>query len=303
MSSGLPHQGDASAPDAEARAQVVVLRDVVMQGQVALARPRGRDGQQVPAQSSSPGLVSVPSSRNPGPGASLQGMQAPAPADSTGSAPDAWADLARVEEEARQRGHEEGFAKGSIEGRARGDEEARQLAAQAAEKAARELEDHAERMTRELKQQAQAGYQARVQVLDGLIATLPQKVDARLAAAEDDMLALCFEVVCRTLGDSVARPEAVRAQLAQAMDRLRSRKLVAIHMHPDDLAMLQNGQSLSQGLLGGADIQWVASADVALGGCILQSPEGGLDARFETQLAALRELLLQTRAAARTVEA
>ncbi|MDP9992361.1 flagellar assembly protein FliH [Variovorax boronicumulans] len=303
MNTGLPRQGDASAPDAEVRAQAVVLRDVVMQGQVALARPRGRDGQQVPVQPSSPGLVSVLSSRNTKPGTPVQGAEAPVQTGSTGSAPDAWADLARVEEEARQRGYEEGFAKGNIEGRARGDEESRQLAAQAAEKASRELEDHAERMTRELKQQAQAGYQARVQVLDGLVAALPPKIEARLAAAEDDMLALCFEVVCRTLGNSAAQPEALRAQLARAMDSLRSRKLVAIHMHPDDLAMLQKGQGLSQALLGGNDVQWVASADVALGGCILQSPEGGLDARFETQLAALRELLLQTRAAARAAEA
>lgn len=311
MNPRLPHQGDAAAPDAELRAQVVVLRDVVMQGQVALARPRGRDnqgtgGQQVPAQLSTPGLVSVQSSRKPKPDAPTQGMEASTPTGSPGSAPDAWADLARVEEEARQRGYEEGFAKGSIEGRARGDEESRLLAAQAAEKASRDLEAHAERMTRELKQQAQAGYQARVQVLDGLIEALPPRIEARLAAAEDDMLALCFEVICRTLGEGVMHPEAVRAQLAQAMDRLRSRKLVAIHMHPDDLAVLQKGQGLTQGLqggLGGADVQWVASADVALGGCILQSPEGGLDARFETQLAALRELLLKTRAAARAVEA
>lgn len=302
MNPRLPDQGDAAAPNAESHAQAVVLRDVVMQGQVALARPRGRDshGAERPQGGT---LLSVQSSRNPQPGVLAPEMDVSIPIGSQGSAPDAWADLARVEEEARQRGYEEGFAKGSIDGRARGDEESRLLAAQAAEKASRDLEDHAERMTRELQQQAQASYQARVQVLDGLIAALPPQIEARLAAAEDDMLALCFEVVCRTLGENAVQPEAVRAQLAQAMDGLRSRKLTAIHMHPDDLAMLQRGQSLSQGLLGGADVQWVASADVALGGCILQSPEGGLDTRFETQLAALRELLLQTRAAARTVEA
>ena len=309
MSPGLPYQGDASAPGTDARAQVVVLRDVVMQGQVALVRPRGRDsqaagGQQVPAQPFSQGQVSMPPGRNPKPGAPARGTETSMPAGLPGSATDVWADLARVEEEARQRGYEEGFAKGSIEGRARGEEDSRLLAAQAAEKASRDLEDHAERMTRELKRQAQAGYQARVQVLDGLIAALPPRIEARLAAAEDDMLALCFEVICRTMGEGVVQPEAVRAQLAQAMDRLRSRQLVAIHLHPDDLAMLQKGHGLSQGLLlGGADVQWIASADVALGGCILQSPEGGLDARFETQLATLRELLLQTRAAARAVEA
>jgi flagellar assembly protein FliH len=209
------------------------------------------------------------------------------------------ADLARAEDEARRRGYEEGFAKGSIEGRARGDEEARRVAAQLAEKTAREFEDQTERIARELKQQAQAGYQARVQVLDGLIASLPAKLEARLAAAEDDMLALCFEVVCRALGESVTRPEALRAQVAQAMESLRSGHLTAIHMHPDDLAVLQKSHEPMQALPGGTEVQWVGSTEVALGGCILQSPEGGLDARFETQLNALRELLLQTRAAAR----
>lgn len=299
----------AIAPESEMRAHAVVLRDVIVRGQVALARPGSRAGTgspPAPLQGLSGAFSSASMDRSAGPEAEARDSEAAARPASRGSAPDAWADLAQVEEEARQRGYEEGFAKGRIEGRARGDEEARGLAAQAAEKAARDLQAHAERMTHDLQQQAEAGYQARVRVLDDLIAGLPPKIEARLAAAEDDMLALCFDVVCRMLGESVARPAALRSQLAQAMDGLRSRKLVAVHMHPDDLTVLQKLVRAEQGLpagLGGAEVQWVASADVALGGCVLQSPEGGLDARFETQLVALRQLLLQTRAATGDTEA
>lgn len=286
--------------DTESHVQTVVLRDVVMQGQVALSLPRARDSRASGTEPiANPGLVQFHAGPRPASRSSMSSAHSAIQSDSHRPAPQAHAEPPRKEEEAR-RGYEEGFAKGSIEGRARGEEEARQLATQLAEKAARELEDRAERMTRELKQQAQAGYQARVQILDGLIAALPAKLDARLTASEDDMLALCFEVVCRTLGESVAQPEALRAQLAQAVQKMRSRQLVAIHMHPEDLAMLQKGQGPMQGLPGGTEVQWVASTEVALGGCVLQSPEGGLDARFETQLSALRELLLQTRAAARS---
>jgi flagellar assembly protein FliH len=295
MSSQLPDAGDAAAKGEEDTSpKAIILRDVVMQGRVALARPQDRARQQggiverqavsSPPSVSSPGLAHLPASRRAEPAVPAQ---------------PALADEVRIEEEARQRGYEEGFAKGSIEGRARGDEEARQRAAQAAEKASREFEEHAQRLTRELKQEALAGYQARVRVLDGLIAALPPGIEARLAAAEDDMLALCFEIVCRVLGESVVRPEALRAQLAKAMQELRGRKLAAIHMHPADLALLQE-EGRESWASGG--VQWIASTDVELGGCILQSPEGGLDARFETQLNALRESLLQTRAAARTSE-
>ncbi|MDN6886192.1 FliH/SctL family protein [Variovorax sp. CAN2819] len=295
MSSQLPDAGDAAARGEEDTSpKAIILRDVVMQGRVALARPQDRARQpggiaerqavSSPPTVSSPGLAHLPASRR---------------AEPAVPARPALADEVRIEEEARQRGYEEGFAKGSIEGRARGDEEARQRAAQAAEKASREFEEHAQRLTRELKQEALAGYQARVRVLDGLIAALPPGIEARLAGAEDDMLALCFEVVCRVLGESVIRPEALRAHLAKAMQELRGRKLAAIHMHPDDLALLQE-EGRESWASGG--VQWIASTDVELGGCILQSPEGGLDARFETQLNALRESLLQTRAVARTSE-
>ncbi len=283
------------ALDPELGTQAIVLRDVVMQGQVALVRPRARATGAAPKAEA--GLLQLPGGSRSLSRAS--GVDAATADNAQRQAPQRHPDLARVEDEARRRGYEEGFAKGSIEGRARGDEEARRLAALAADKASRELEDHAEHMTRELKQQAQAGYQARIQVLDGLLTALPAKLEARLAAAEDDMLALCFEVVCRTLGEGVARSEVLRAQLAQAAERLRSRQLVAIHMHPDDLATLQRGQGPAPGLPGGTEVQWVASSEVALGGCVLQSPEGGLDARFESQLDALREMLLQTRAASR----
>ena len=274
----------APAQEAQAQAQAIVLRDVVMQGQVALTRPRMRASAASPlaghAQAQAVAAPPLPQAQNDR-RTHVPAQPQPEPAQAA--------------DEARRRGYEEGFAQGCIEGRARGDEEARQ----AAEKAARELEERAERTARELKQQAQAAYQARVQVLDGLIAALPAQFDARLAAAEDDMLALCFEVVCRTLGESVVRPEALRAQLAQTLGRLHGRQPAAIHMHPDDLALLRKAQDAAQELPGGNAVQWIADPKVLLGGCIVQTPEGGLDARFETQLDALRELLLQTRAAAR----
>lgn len=283
MNSRLPPSHvPAAGTDADARAQAIVLRDVVMHGQVALRRPRA----QTSASSGALPLAASDGAPQASPPAVTQAQPEHLP-------------IAQVEEEARRRGYEEGFAKGSIEGRVHGDEEARKAAAQAAEKAARELEERGERMARDLQQQAQAAYQARVQVLDALIAGLPAQFEARLAAAEDDMLALCFEVVCRTLGESVARPDALRAQLAQAIGQLRGRRPAAIHLHPDDLALLRKHGEPAQDLPGGVAVQWVADANVLLGGCIVQSPEGGLDARFETQLDALRELLLQTRAAAR----
>lgn len=201
----------------------------------------------------------------------------------------------QLAEEARQRGYEEGYA----EGRARGAEEAQRVASLAAEQADRDLKAMAEQLTRELSEQAQAAFQARVQSLTALITALPGQIEARLAAAEEDTLALAFEVVCRVLGEEAARPDRLRSHLARAMEGLRNRQLVAVHLHPEDLAALERDGGLAHMGAGAPDIRWIASSAVDVGGCILESPEGGLDARFETQLQALRDLMRDSRASLR----
>ena len=293
MTDKRPHQDDAVNPGLNSNAESVVLRDVVVQGQVALTRPGNRHASSQYAQGRlhGPNLTPIQS-----------GRKAEAKAAEAISEP-RFEPLVAVhaKEEAHRLGYEDGFAKGSAEGLERAAQEARQTAAQAEQKTARELDERAERLTRELQQKAQSVYRARLETLEGLIASLPSQIEARLAAVEDDMLALSFEAVCRMLGERAVQPEAVRAQLTHAMSGLRGRRLLAVHLHPDDLAdLMEEPNSLASGHWGGGDVQWIASTDIALGGCILQSPEGGLDARLETQLRALRDLLMQSRAANRS---
>lgn len=243
-----------------------VLCDVVVQGRRALARPQA------------PALVAAPTVQNQ---------------------PDSRPAAAQRDDEACRRGYDEGFAKGVAEGLAQGTEKAMQLALQAAEQAERDLFVQNERLVQELKQEAQADCDARLAQLDKLIAALAPQIDARVQAAEDDILALCFEVICRLLGEHAPRPEALQAQLKQSTDAMRNGQLVAIHLHPEDLAVLEKA-GVAPAESGERDgVQWIGSNEVVLGGCILQSPEGGLDARFETQLQALRELLQRSRAMVR----
>ena len=250
-----------------------VLHDVTVRGRFALGRPRG----------SSPVVVApdVASLR-----AQLMSQENPAPA-------------VQPEAEACRRGYEEGFAKGLLEGRAKGAEEARAQTVQAAEQAERGRAAQHEELVEALKQETKSAAEARLAQLNSLIAALPSQIETRLEAAEDDMLALCFEVVCRLLGESATRPDVLGAHLRHAVAALRNRPLVAIHLHAEDLALLEKAGVIA-GMSGEPAFQWVASSDVPLGGCVLESPEGGLDARFDTQLQALRETLNRGRAVARS---
>lgn len=202
-------------------------------------------------------------------------------------------------QEALRLAFEEGLSRGRSEAQSQAAEMALTLAEQAEERIVKEVSARAERIARDIDEQSKASYQARLQLIDRLMADLPGQIESRLVAAEDDMLALCFEVVCRMLGEKAARLENIRSHLEIAMRAVRSRKLVSVHLHPDDLATLRHGSVDGESAVGNDGVNWVADASIEIGGCILHSDEGGLDARFDTQLEALGAVLKAHRSAAR----
>lgn len=257
-----------------------VLRDVAVHGHVALARPRSPLAR--PAANEIVRTVAPP----------VAPAQAISPLSSIATPP-----VARGEPEAQRQGFEEGLA----QGRAKAAEEARDAALradQALQKKLQDLEAQAQKQMQDHRQKDQAAVQSRLQRIDALLTALPAQIRTRIDAAEDDLLALCFESVCRVLGSHAATAEGIRAQVAHAREGLHSRALVAVHLHPDDLATLRGAAETSPDI-GNDGVQWIADPAVALGGCILQSPQGGLDARLETQLRTLAQLLVQSRASAR----
>jgi flagellar assembly protein FliH len=128
----------------------------------------------------------------------------------------------------------------------------------------------------------------RLDRLDHLLKSLVLERARRLEEAEEDIVAFSHEIVCRILGAQAAKPECIRAMVTHLLAQDGPRAHLAVHAHPDDLAAL-----IEEG--GETPWQWIGDKAVQLGGVVLRSPEGSLDARLETQLAALRDALLDSR--------
>ncbi|AMO95581.1 flagellar assembly FliH family protein [Collimonas fungivorans] len=201
------------------------------------------------------------------------------------------ASLAEIQEQARNEGyqqgllqgqadgnrlgHEEGFRSGRLEGLAAAEKE-NSLSVQQAIDAARETMR---------KQEAQLGR---------LLETIPARIADCLARAEDDMVALAHESVCRILGGTVVSSEGVRQAVKQAMAQLRSSEQIVIRLHPGDYQLIADAAPL----LPGREVSCVSDNQVSLGGCLIDYPQGTLDARLETQLRQFTDLLLRIRQSA-----
>lgn len=261
-----------SKPTASATPGRTVLRDATLAPQTHLLRRPGAGPSPLPALvASDSGTVSALHAR-----------------------PERRAVAPSAEQEARLREkYQQGHAAGWIEGQQA--ERREQTSAQLKAGYQQGLEQgraEAARTAGSAKQQSLA-------VLEGLLVALPPQIEERLAAAEDDMVALCFEAVVKIIGACATTPAGIRALLEQGLGRMRAQRLAALHLHPQDARMLREDADIANWLRqyqSHGPVQLVADPLVRLGGAILRSPEGSLDARLDTQLAALRALLEQQRA-------
>lgn len=156
-----------------------------------------------------------------------------------------------------------------------------------------EAETRREPALRRAVAEATAALQDQQRRLAALQAALEAALPDCLRAAQDEVVALCFGTLCRMLGPRAVEVESLRAQVAALAAQGLLQPDAAIHVHPQDALQLLGDTTESKPSTG---FRWIADPDVAIGGCIVRSGDGGLDARLEAMLDACRSRLLAARA-------
>lgn len=181
----------------------------------------------------------------------------------------------RAEQEARYQeacaaGHSEGYSVGFKQGQQEGLDAAHQAT-----------------------EAQRASWAQRLQVLQQLLDAIPGEIAALHTIAEEDLVALAFELVCRIAGQQAATCEGMRAMVKTALAQLHPGRSGAtpltVHVAPEDLACLQAESSWPGGPPG--HVRWLADSAVQ-GGCRIESRQGMLDARLDALLDGVRQHLL-----------
>jgi type III secretion protein L len=128
-------------------------------------------------------------------------------------------------------------------------------------------------------------------------------VRARASAArartegKDLALVLARKMAEKIIGHAVALNPAILSDIAlQALAAAKVREGgIVLRVHPEDLAALEATRSKwRETISSGLDVTLVADTSVGRLGCVVESDLGRVDARLETQLAALEQALRET---------
>lgn len=108
--------------------------------------------------------------------------------------------------------------------------------------------------------------------------------------AENTLIDYAFEVAQRIVAEIPISRELVEANIRSALAQVEETTEFFIHVHPEDLALLQRHSSDLLTPAPGRDrMHFLPAADVGRGGCLVRTDFGLIDARRETRLEQLRQ--------------
>lgn len=177
--------------------------------------------------------------------------------------------------------------------------EARDVVALAREKARHIIED-AEAECDSIRQRAREdGIAKGLAEWNEILARANQRAEQLEKTWEETMLRLSVRVAEKIIGQEVQlRPETIVSIVHEVLRGARPGKQLTIQVNEADVQQARTRiDRLKESLSASAEIQIVGSATVARGGCMVESELGIIDARLETQLKSLEDVLVRAMSA------
>lgn len=139
--------------------------------------------------------------------------------------------------------------------------------------------------------QAQAELARVMAVVQRAAAASKATHDALLRDVEREAVELVVEVARQVIGESIERDTGlVMTTVRRALERAGTLNVVRIHLHPDDEGLVRATLAAEHGHAPAFEI--VADGVVTVGGCIIDTDAGRIDARLDVQLEQIAQALL-----------
>jgi type III secretion protein L len=139
----------------------------------------------------------------------------------------------------------------------------------------------------------QEAYEQGLQQWNDAVAEANAARDRRLAESEPEMIRLAVRIAQKIIGAELRlNPQAIVTMAAECLQGLRRERSLTLRVQPGDVDRLREQITLLREAAGPRrTIEVVADPAITSGGCIVESEYGVIDARLETQIRCMEEIL------------
>ncbi len=173
--------------------------------------------------------------------------------------------------------------------------EARQIVEMAQSEAAAIIEEAREEASQTRATAREEGYQEGLSEWNAAVVDAVKARQHYLDECEPEVVRLSTGIAEKILGQRLnAEPEAMVSIVREALRGIREERNLTIKVNPEDLDVVTGHvHELEESVPGECRIRVVPGAAVTPGGCIVESELGTIDARIETQLKCLEQMLVR----------
>jgi flagellar assembly protein FliH len=112
---------------------------------------------------------------------------------------------------------------------------------------------------------------------------------------QDTVIEVVLAAVGKLVGDTECDRDRVVAIVEQMARNVEGSHGIRVRISPGDFDLLDGHEWVPPNCNGGPPLEFAPDERIKLGGCIIETSHGDLDARLETQLRRLKEVLIETR--------
>jgi flagellar biosynthesis/type III secretory pathway protein FliH len=134
------------------------------------------------------------------------------------------------------------------------------------------------------------------EALKALLASLSDQQVKLIQMAEDAAVEIGFAAATKILGRMSIEKGLVQAAVREAINKVSDREGLVVYLAPPDFKIMEALKAQSANGHFWSRIEFKEDDQVGIGGCILRSRLGCLDARLEYQIDELKKLLIAARA-------
>lgn len=146
------------------------------------------------------------------------------------------------------------------------------------------------------QQQKQAELQEQLTSLQALLLSIPNAIQENRQQLSEEIADIVLVIVQKLFIHQQHDKNIVTQQIQHILSQLNNKQNLEIVLHPQDLALLKNGEiQLDIPLC--KPLSFIPDETLRLGGCIIRSPHGVFDASIERQIDNLKQVLLEIRSA------
>ncbi|MCS7080541.1 MAG: type III secretion system stator protein SctL [Chloracidobacterium sp.] len=171
--------------------------------------------------------------------------------------------------------------------------EARRLLSEARAEAERLVAEAKGEVERIRAEAYAAGYEAGLKEFTTRLLELQRRREMMLADAEREVLRLALRIAEKIVGRELETHDATLLDIVRtAMRNIRHASAITICVNPADVPKLERHREAIETLRRGQFVNIVPDTRVSVGGCILESESGIVDAQLDTQLRVIEQALL-----------